>query len=316
MHRTLHTVLLTVAFGMLPCTGLGATNAAGDMAQPIFTVNPVVLRDAAQNKDTPLRITAPVDGRRLPIILFSHGAQYSKDDYLPLTEFWASHGYVVIQPTHIEALVLGLPRDDPRVQLAWKSRILDMRHILDSLDEIERRVPELKGRLDRGHIIAAGHSFGGHTTAALIGARMPDVDADFTDHRISAGLMLAPPGKAPGFRNVVWNSDARPALVIVGLDDVIAGFNDDWRAHADYYYARNGGPQCLLGMSGMKHYLGGILGTHRTEDTTPSPESVAQIERISLAFLDAQAKGIGDWDRTRGELLASRPTPIGVFECK
>jgi dienelactone hydrolase len=316
MQRAIQTVLLTVTLGILPGAPLRALDAAADTAQPIVTVNPVVLRDAAQNKDTPLRVTAPLKGDKLPIILFSHGAQYSKDDYLPLTEFWASHGYLVIQPTHIEALALGLSRDDPRVQMAWKSRILDMRHILDSLDDIEREVPALKGRLDRAHVIAAGHSFGGHTSAALIGARMPDIDADYTDRRISAGLMLAPPGKAPGFRNVAWRPDARPALVIVGLDDVIPGFNDDWRAHADYYYDRSGGPQCLLGMSGMKHYLGGILGTHRTEDTAPSPASVAQIERVSLAFLDAQTKGSRDWDRMRGDLLISRPAPIGVFECK
>jgi hypothetical protein len=307
---------LIASTAIFPWPGLCATPSAPNPAEPIITVNPVVLRDAAQNKETLLRITAPLKGRALPIILFSHGAQYSKDDYLPLTEFWASHGYVVIQPTHIESLALGLARDDPRIKDAWKSRILDMRYVLDSLDEIERQAPLLKGRMDRKHIIAAGHSFGGQTTAALIGARMPDVDADLTDHRILAGIMLAPPGTAPGFRNVLWRPDARPALVIVGLDDIIAGFNDDWRAHAEYFYKRDGGPQCLVGMSGMKHYLGGILGTHRTEDLTPSPESLAQIERITLAFLDEEAKGTKEFDQVRAELLASRPASIGVFECK
>ena len=295
---------------------LPATAAQGP-AMPIVTVNPVVLKDAAQGKDILLRVTAPREGRRLPIVLFSHGAQYSKDDYLPLAEFWAAHGYVVIQPTHIESLALGLPRNDPRIQDAWKSRALDLRKALDSLDEIERQTPFLKGRLDRRRVLAAGHSFGGHTTAVLIGAQTPDMaDKDLSDPRVIAGIMLAPPGLAPGFRNISWPADARPALHIVGMDDIIPGFNDDWQAHAQYYYQRSGGPQCLAALTGMKHYLGGTLGRNRTEEKTPSADSMAQIERLSLAFLDRYARDTKDWDTLRGQLLASRPPVIGLFECK
>ena len=291
--------------------------AARGATVPIVTVNSVVLEDAAQGKEILLRITAPRDGKRLPIILFSHGAQYSKDDYLPLTEFWASHGYVVIQPTHIESLSLGLPRNDPRISDAWKSRVLDLRKALDSLDEIEKQAPMLKGRMDRKHVLAAGHSFGGHTTAVLIGAKTPEMsDKDLSDPRVIAGVMLAPPGLATGFRQVTWQADARPALNIVGMDDIIPGFNDDWQAHAQYYYERQGGPQCLAAMTGMKHYLGGTLGTNRTEEKTPNADSMAQIKRVSLAFFDYYARGSKDWETVRSELLASRPPVIGLFECK
>ena len=99
------------------------------MPQFIYTMKDM-RKTTPQGKEILLRITAPRDGKRLPIILFSHGAQYSKDDYLPLTEFWASHGYVVIQPTHIESLSLGLARNDPRIQDAWKTRVLDLRKAL------------------------------------------------------------------------------------------------------------------------------------------------------------------------------------------
>lgn len=317
IHRARTTLLIAAVTAALTVYCRVAAAAAPDPAGPIITVNPVVLKDAAQGKETLLRVTAPLQGKRLPIILFSHGAQYSKDDYLPLTEFWASHGYVVIQPTHIESLALGLPRDDPRIKDAWKSRVLDLRKVLDSLDEIEKQAPVLRGRMDRKRVLAAGHSFGGHTTAVLIGARTPDMpDSDLSDPRVLAGLMLAPPGLRPGFLNVAWKPDARPALSIVGMDDIIPGFNDNWQAHAQYYYERQGGPQCLASLTGMKHYLGGTLGTNRTEEKTPNADAMVQIRRLSLAFLDAYAKGSKNWDSVRGELLASRPPIVSVFECK
>jgi predicted dienelactone hydrolase len=312
--RPLRAALLLASLAWASC--LPAAAAPQD-AVPIVTVNPVVLKDAAQGKDIQLRVTAPLKGRNLPILLFSHGAQYSKDDYLPLTEFWASHGYVVIQPTHIESLSLGLARNDPRIADAWKTRVLDLRKALDSLAEIEKQAPVLKGRMDRKRVLAAGHSFGGHTTAVLIGAKTPEMpEKDLSDARVIAGVMLAPPGLAPGFRQIAWQADARPALNIVGMDDIIPGFNDDWQAHAQYYYERKGGPQCLAAMTGMKHYLGGTLGTNRTEEKTPSADSMAQIKRLSLAFLDYYAKGSKDWETVRTELLASRPPVIGLFECK
>jgi hypothetical protein len=43
---------------------------------------------------------------------------------------------------------------------------------------------------------------------------------------------------------------------------------------------------------------------------------MAQIKRLSLAFLDHYARGSKDWDTVRTDLLASRPPVIGVFECK
>jgi hypothetical protein len=193
--------------------------------------------------------------------------------------------------------------------------VLDMRQALDSLDEIVRQAPMLKGRIDRKRVLAAGHSFGGHTTAALIGGTMPDEKADLTDPRVLAGLMLAPPGAAPGFRNVVWKAGSRPALSIVGMEDIIPGFNDDWRAHADYY-DRSTAQQCMAALAGVKHYLGGTLGTNRTEEKTPNVDAMTQTRRLSLAFLDAHAKGGKDWEPLRRELLATRPAAIGRFECK
>ncbi len=282
----------------------------------IITVNPIVLKDAAQKKDVILRVIVPAAGGRVPVILFSHGAQYSKDDYLPLTEYWAAHGYAVIAPTFDDSTSLGIPRGDDRQKFAWRSRLLDMHKVIDSLDEIERASPILKGRFDSKKIIAAGHSFGGHTTATLVNGTMPDENTDLTDKRVLAAAALAPPGYAKGFRNVAWPDKIKPMLMIVGDQDITPGFSDTWQVHADYYMKGPNG-QCMAVMAGMKHYLGGILGTNRTEEgQPPNAAALSEIQRMTLAFFDTQAKGSNAWPQLRDELLKTRPAPLAQFECK
>ena len=55
----------------------------------------------------------PESGSDLPVILLSHGhgmANFlsSLNGYGPLANFWATHGFVVIQPTHLDSTALGL----------------------------------------------------------------------------------------------------------------------------------------------------------------------------------------------------------------
>ena len=295
--------------------GVAAPGDAATEAQ-IITVNPIVLKDAAQKKDVVLRVIVPADGGRVPVILFSHGMQFSKDDYLPLTEFWAAHGYAVIAPTYDDSTSLGIPRGDDRVLFAWRSRLLDLHKVLDSLDEIERASPILRGRFDPHRIIAAGHSFGAHTSATLVNGTMPDENADLTDKRVLAAAALAPPGYLSGFRNVAWPDAIKPMLVIVGDQDTSPGFADTWQVHADYYLKGPNG-QCMAVMAGMKHYLGGILGTNRTEDgQPPNAAALAETQRMTLAFFDTQARGSNAWPLLRDELLKTRPPSVAQFECK
>ena len=290
--------------------------------ETLVTYNPVLLADPSQNKTLALRITLPASGKRLPIILFSHGAQYSKDDYQPLAEFWAAHGYVVIQPTHAESRSLALPKDDPRLKDVWRSRAADMRYVIDSLGALERMVPALKGRMDKNSILAAGHSFGGQTTSLLIGARVvePGVDSSgLFDDRIKAGLMMSPPGFGKGFLNMSWDDIHRPMLLITGDDDLTKGVNDDWHYHADSYFKSPAGtekaPKCLAAMAGAKHYLGGILGTNRTEEVHPDPAVVQQIQDMSLAFFE---RSLGRrHDGFSSVMHAGRhPEAVSQAECK
>ena len=79
--------------------------------EPVSTISitPVMLDAAGRPKPIEMRITAPMQGRNLPIILLSHGhgpSLYipSKDGYGPLANFYAEHGFVVIQRMAIRRL--------------------------------------------------------------------------------------------------------------------------------------------------------------------------------------------------------------------
>ncbi len=162
---------------------------------PVVSIRPIVLPAPDRGDDLQVRVTAPRSGRELPIIVFSHGFGFSMDAYGPLVDFWAAHGFVVIQPTHLDSVTLGLAPDDPRTPHIWRFRIEDLARVLDELDRIEASVPDLRGRLERDRIAAAGHSYGATTASALLGARILDPEGrageDMSDPRVAAGVLLA-----------------------------------------------------------------------------------------------------------------------------
>ncbi|KAJ8122678.1 hypothetical protein ONZ43_g1183 [Nemania bipapillata] len=137
-------------------------------SSPIISFAPLVVPSPGRPAELQVRVTAPVAGDSLPIILLSHGHGPSNwlsslQGYAPLAEFWAKHGFVVIQPTHLSSRTLSLPSQTGN-EMYWRSRAEDMTRILDHLDLIEAAVPGLKGRLDKNNIGAAGHSFGSMTS--------------------------------------------------------------------------------------------------------------------------------------------------------
>ena len=169
-----------------------------------MSVSPIVFSVPGRQVDLHIKVSAPVSGSELPIILLSHGhgpSIYlsSQRGYNPLAEFYAAHGFAVIQPTHQSSKSLGLDPGGPEGPLFWRSRAQDMHFILDHLAKIEAAIPGLSGRLDRNRIVSVGHSMGGHTVGMLAGMRVTDpVDGkewNLSDPRVKAGVLLAPPGK-------------------------------------------------------------------------------------------------------------------------
>lgn len=245
-----------------------------------------------------LRLTAPATGGNLPIVLLSHGfgpSNYipSKDGYAPLAQFWAERGFAVIQPTHASSRVGGLPADAPGAPFFWRQRVEELKAILDQLPEMERQGPAVAGRLDYSRIAAAGHSFGGHTVGLLLGAQLNG--EDFSDPRISAGILLAAPGR--GGKDMTQESAARFPFFDIDFSTmttrslVVCGDADDphfttrgpeW--HADAFHDAPGA-EALLMLHGVGHGLGGIAGLDAKETETEAPDVLEATKRLTLAWL-------------------------------
>ncbi|ASO20511.1 fermentation-respiration switch protein FrsA (DUF1100 family) [Actinoalloteichus hoggarensis] len=310
-----------------------------DAPTPVLSVNPVVLPVPGRAVDLQARVSIPATGgARLPIILLSHGHGPSRHlssrlGYGPLADFYAAHGFAVIQPTHLDSRTLRLDPNDPEAPLYWRSRAQDMTRVLDRLDAIEDAVPGLGGRLDRDRVAVVGHSMGGHTASLLLGSRLADPDdateVDLTEPRITAGVLLAAPGRGDRAALRDLTAENYPFLLTTDLSTmttpalVVAGDRDD-SAHltvlgptwsTDPYFLAPG-PKALLTLYGGEHSLGGVSGYDVAETTDDDPERVAVVQRLTTAYLRSRLyPGDPAW-QTACDALAAAPRPLGKVESK
>ncbi|MFI6684065.1 alpha/beta hydrolase family protein [Streptomyces sp. NPDC050485] len=304
---------------------------------PVLSVGPVVLPAPGRAVDLEVRVSAPTTGGDLPVILLSHGQGYSNNlsslnGYAPLANFWAAHGFVVIQPTHLSSTTLNLDPDTPGAPLHWRSRAEDMHRVLDRFDVIEAAVPQLLGRLDRSRVAVAGHSMGGHTASLLLGARLTDphdgTEVNLADPRIKAGVLLAAPGRGgdsltesvaenfPFFSTTDFSGMTTPTLVVAGDKDASAHLTvrgPDW--HTDPYFL-SPGPKSLLTLFDAEHGLGGISGYDVAETTDENPERVSAVQRLTWAYLRTELyPGDSAW-QAECDALTAGPDPLGRVESK
>lgn len=306
-------------------------------ATPVVSYSAVVLDVPGRPVPLEVKVSMPDSGSDLPVLLLSHGHGAtnflaSSHGYGPLADFWAAHGFVVLQPTHLDANFLGLrDSDHPEAPLFWRTRAEDMRHILDNLDLIEAHVPGLLGRLDRDEVVAAGHSLGGHTVSLLLGMRVEDPDdkseKDLSDPRIKAGVIIAAPGVAdehlsewasgiPSLRYADFSAMTGTALVIAGDEDLNLRFSDRLSYRWDAYTRSPAGNKTLLTFFGGEHILGGISGYDAVETSDEDPERVATLRALAWAYLRSQLRPDDRaWEDALAALEAAAP-PMAKVESR
>ncbi|GAB2665945.1 alpha/beta hydrolase family protein [Nocardia goodfellowii] len=300
------------------------------MSAPIISIKPVTLSAPERGADLQVRVSAPVSGSGLPIVVLAHGFGKSMSSYDPLVDYWAGSGFVVVQPTFLDSKTLGITPADPRYPDIWRVRVADVVRVLDELDQVLAAVPGLAERADRQRIAVAGHSWGGQTVGMLLGARVLGADGqagpDMTDARVKAGVLLATTGLGGAdlspfaaanfaFMNPDFRGLATPVLVVAGDRDQsqLSTRGPDWFTDV---YTHSPGARSLLTVFGGEHMLGGIHGYNAADTTDESPERVALVRQAAWAYL-CHALGIDSaaWEKVQAE-LAGTADPIGRIDNK
>jgi dienelactone hydrolase len=272
----------------------------------LVAVKPITVPTTGRDIDLQVKVTAPVSGDHLPVIVFSHGNAWSMDGYEPLVDRWAAAGFIVVQPTHLDSRRYGIGFDDPRFGTIWRVRIADLHAVLDHLDEILGRAGGLDARADRERVAVVGHSWGAPTAGALLGARVLD-DAgnpgeDFTHPAVKAGVLIAVTGTGDTltpfaaehlpFMRPGYSTMSTPALVITGGRDqsAMSTRGPDWFTDA---YHLSPAPKSLLTIADGEHTLGGVAGEKVAETTDEDATRVALVADAAAAYL-LDALGLDD----------------------
>lgn len=263
-------------------------------------VKDLTLEDAKRGKELPVRVTYPKGEGPFPVIVFSHGAWAARDLYVPLSTHWASHGYVVVQPTHEDSTTMGHKfRDEivftPRF---WQSRVDDIKYLIDSLDDLG--VPELRGKIDRDRAGVGGHSYGASTTMAVGGVTIfnpqNDESVSYGDPRIKAIAALSGQGLGRTLTKDSWKSITIPMYVLTGTNDPGRGGQSyEWRIEPFTYASP--GDKYLLVIEDADHSFGGMTDSEEgppklsVREYPRRPDHVDIVQSSTTAFWDAYLLG-------------------------
>jgi dienelactone hydrolase len=268
-----------------------ALKTAGSAPPALFTDTTVAAPDGRVVK---VRLAAPAKPQdNLGFIAFSHGANSSGALYDAIIGPIAAAGYLVAAPTHVDSE--GNPDRAKFDQAAVQStRLVDMRILLDRMNELAAAAPAAKGRIGDGRIAVAGHSYGGLIAQQLIGATVGRMGASSTsarDGRARCALAISPPGPVPGFLEPsIWDGLAAPMMVTTGTADTLPNFRADWRLVLTSFERTPAKPAYAVVAPDVDHYFGGLIGRL----TVPGPRQTGQLALTAaacVAFLDSQLKG-------------------------
>ena len=252
----------------------------------IDVADDLAFQDVTRQRSVPYKAYFPAAGGPHPVIVFSHGFGGNKDAFAEAGRHWASHGYVVIHPSHTDGLGRRLREadaaDQEGPQRARQGRLLqglsdpariadrvaDIVLVIDCLDKLPEAVPSLRGRVDAKRIGVGGHSFGAYT-AMLIGGVTVDLGGDkgrsFRDERVRCILPISGQGAGQqGLSEKSWAALTLPMMTITGtMDRGVGGQGVDWKKEP--YRLSPPGDKYLVVIEGANHFsFGGRLGGRST----------------------------------------------------
>ena len=278
----------------------------------VVVVERFELHDDARDKALELTVRHPRGDGPFPMVVFSHGAGGSCDGFPDLSAYLASHGYVVVHPTHSDSIRHRRAQGDLKPgrfdisevisKVDIRDRSADVRFILDSTDALESHLntPDL---IDEQRLAMAGHSAGAMTTQAMGGVRFfprgRGRGIALPERRFDAFVLISGQGTpTKSLNEKSWDDVDSPWLVFGGSEDVSRAADDtaESRRHP-YEYAPADDTKYLVYIDGATHSSYQGSQNLRLLGETP-PTNIDWIVEITnmgtLAFLDAYVKGDAD----------------------
>jgi dienelactone hydrolase len=293
-------VFLSTSFATIAVTNISHAASASQQFkwQPgpfgVKTANPVSFRIEEQKKDLQLRVTFPDAPGPFPLIVFSHGALSSKDLYFRMVDHWVSHGFAVIQPTHVDSESLGYKFGAVNPGDILFLRIADMQFVLNNIDAIAEKAGAA-GKFNKDKIAVGGHSFG--CWIALCMAGLPVVMPDgriksFGDPRIKALVSYNGTGQMDRIPPDRWDDVKVPIFAASGTNDPGAtgdGILRPWRWRIGAYDLAGSKAKYAVSITMGDHYYGGLI-CRDGAGGKPDPEGLSFVNGAATAFLNAYLK--------------------------
>jgi predicted dienelactone hydrolase len=257
------------------------------------------IRDAARQRDIPIRVYLPATIAAAPVVLFSHGLGGSRENNAFLGNHWAARGYLVVAMQHAgsDEQVLAGARPLQRIAALKRAasaqnlllRLADVHAVLDELTKWQSlRGHPLRGRLDLNHIGMSGHSFGAVTTQGISGESFPVMGTRNTDPRITASVILSPSAPHGGDAKGAFATVTVPWLLMTGTEDVAAVGDATLADRLAVYPALPAGRKYEVVLDGAEHMAFGDSPERGRGARNPAHHPA--IQALSTAFWDATLK--------------------------
>ena len=261
---------------------------------PVKSVALVEIPRKEQKKALQVRVTYPQGKGKCPVLIFSHYAGGSKDEYGLLVDHWASYGYVCILPNHPDSPAMRAGGTRRRKKGHWRNRPEEAAVVLDNLALIVQKIPELRGRLDLDRIGVGGHykgSLAAGLLAGMTGFSPAEKRPVYKDTRVKAALMISPVGRGQGLTEKTWSGIDVPTLFMTGSGDRSrrTGNPPEWRTEPFKFCAPGNKYQAWV--EGFTPTGGGARNHKRDQAIWSDPDIDACVRSCTLAFWDAHLRG-------------------------
>ncbi|MDX1930973.1 MAG: hypothetical protein SFU56_00055 [Capsulimonadales bacterium] len=303
--KTIYPILgCLILSGFVSCARVSAREETYDplkIAEPNRTAPiDLTVRDAARNREIPVRIYLPTTGSTAPVVLFSHGLGGSAKGNEYLGRHWSARGYVAVflqHPGSDTSVWQGKPasrRMNAMNQAAngrnFMLRVKDVPAVLDQLERWQKTSGHpVAGRLDLARVGMSGHSFGAITTQAVSGQNFGRLSV--TDPRIKAAIAFSPSGpRNGGTADGAFGGVKLPWMLMTGTNDTAPIGNIDMASRLSVYPALPPGGKYELVLEKAEHsaFTDRALPGDRE---TRNPNHHRAILALSTAFWDAYLRG-------------------------